>query len=90
MYPVSNAFLEAVKENTRKYYWTGRITTTDGYVYDKESTRQKIVELEKTVMEIGGKVDEYDDALVRQLIEKITVYDDHLDFEFKSGPGVHR
>ena len=28
MYPVSNAFLTAVKKNTRKYYWTGQITTT--------------------------------------------------------------
>ena len=26
LYPVSNAFLDAVKANTRKYYWTGRIT----------------------------------------------------------------
>lgn len=34
MYPVSNAFLEAVKANNRKYYWTGRITTTAGTVYE--------------------------------------------------------
>lgn len=34
MYPVSDAFLNAVKANTRKYYWTGRITTTDGTVYE--------------------------------------------------------
>lgn len=34
MYLVSNAFLTAVKANTRKYYWTGKITTTDGVVYD--------------------------------------------------------
>ncbi|OUN33973.1 hypothetical protein B5G27_10920 [Lachnoclostridium sp. An76] len=34
MYPVSNAFLDAVKANTRKYYWTGRITTTAGTVYE--------------------------------------------------------
>ena len=34
MYPVSNAFLNAVKANTRKYYWTGRITTKGGAVYD--------------------------------------------------------
>ena len=34
MYPVSNAFLNAVKANTRKYYWTGRITTTAGMVYE--------------------------------------------------------
>ena len=31
------------------------------------------------------RVTEYDEELVRQLIEKITVYDDHLVFEFKSG-----
>ena len=31
------------------------------------------------------EVTEYDEGLVRQLIEKITVYDDHLAFEFKSG-----
>jgi len=43
------------------------------------------VELEKTVMEIGGKVYEYDDALVRKLIERITVYDDYFMVEFKSG-----
>ena len=34
LYPVSNAFLDAVKANTRKYYWTGRITTTAGTVYE--------------------------------------------------------
>lgn len=34
MYPVSNAFLNAVKANTRKCYWTGRITTTAGAVYE--------------------------------------------------------
>ncbi|SFU31138.1 hypothetical protein [Butyrivibrio sp. M55] len=34
MYPVSNAFLTAVKANTRKYYWTGRITTTAETVYE--------------------------------------------------------
>ncbi len=34
MYPVSEAFLAAVKANTRKYYWTGRITTTAGTVYE--------------------------------------------------------
>ena len=33
MYPVSNAFLTAVKEKTRKYYWTGRITTKTGVTY---------------------------------------------------------
>ena len=31
---MSQAFLNAVKANTRKYYWTGRITTTAGTVYN--------------------------------------------------------
>ena len=34
MYQVSDAFLEAVKQNTRNYYWTGKITTSAGAVYE--------------------------------------------------------
>lgn len=34
MYPVSEAFLQAVQENTRKYYWTGRIVTKIGAVHE--------------------------------------------------------
>ena len=30
-------------------------------------------------------VTDYDEGMVRRLIERITVYEDHLDFEFKSG-----
>ena len=33
MYPVSEAFLQAVQGNTRKYYWTGKITTVAGVEY---------------------------------------------------------
>ena len=33
MYPVSEAFLQAVQGNTRKYYWTGKITTAGGVEY---------------------------------------------------------
>ena len=33
MYPVSDAFLRAVQENTRNYCWTGQITTKGGAVY---------------------------------------------------------
>lgn len=33
MYPVSDAFLQAVQENTREYYWTGKITTKAGKEY---------------------------------------------------------
>lgn len=41
MYPVSEAFLQAVQENTRRYYWTGKITTAAGVVY--EFTQEDIV-----------------------------------------------
>ena len=34
MYPVSEAFQRAVKENTRRYYWTGKITTKAGVVHE--------------------------------------------------------
>lgn len=38
MYPVSEAFMEAVKQNTRTYYWSGRIITKAGaeYVFDAD------------------------------------------------------
>ena len=34
MYPVSEVFLQAVQENTRRYYWTGKITTKAGAVHE--------------------------------------------------------
>lgn len=34
MYPVSEVFLRAVQENTRRYYWTGKITTKAGVVHE--------------------------------------------------------
>ena len=33
MYPVSNAFLQKIRENTREYYWTGTIITKNGTRY---------------------------------------------------------
>lgn len=34
LYPVSDEFLQAVQENTRRYFWTGRITTKKGVVHE--------------------------------------------------------
>ncbi len=34
MYQVSKLFLQAVQENTRRYYWTGKITTKKGVVHE--------------------------------------------------------
>jgi hypothetical protein len=38
VYPVSKAFLKAVQENTRKFCWTGKITTKAGieYIFSNE------------------------------------------------------
>lgn len=41
MYQVSEAFLQAVQGNTRKYYWTGKITTVAGEEYS--FTQEEIV-----------------------------------------------
>ena len=30
-------------------------------------------------------ITEFDEALVKKLLEKVTVYDDYLEFRFKSG-----
>ncbi len=38
MYPVSEAFQQEVQENTRKYYWTGKIPTAAGAEYVWEFT----------------------------------------------------
>lgn len=34
MYPVSDVFMQAIKSNTRKYHWTGTITTSDKKTYE--------------------------------------------------------
>ncbi|MCD7745931.1 MAG: hypothetical protein LUI13_11750 [Lachnospiraceae bacterium] len=48
-------------------------------------SRQRVEEMEKMLDEMGMTVTEYDEGLVRKLIEKIMVYDDHFTVEFKSG-----
>ena len=52
---------------------------------NRAGMKQRMDELEAFLAEQTTEVTEYDEGLVRQLIEKITVYDDHLAFEFKSG-----
>ena len=47
--------------------------------------KQRLDELDAFMHGHEGGVTEYDEGLVRQLIERITVYDDHLTFEFKIG-----
>ena len=52
---------------------------------NRAGLKQRLDELEAFLADQTTEVTDYDEGLVRQLIEKITVYDDHLAFEFKSG-----
>ena len=52
---------------------------------EKEGVRQQMKVIEEFLNGQQEKVEEYDEALVRRLIEKITVYDDRLVVRFKSG-----
>ena len=47
--------------------------------------KERIQEMIEYLKSKPKRVTVYDEQLVRKLIEKITVYDDHLDFLFKSG-----
>ncbi|WP_413814381.1 integrase [Clostridium cochlearium] len=44
--------------------------------------------MEKFLNEQDGLLEEYDERLVRMLIEKVTVFDDKLTVEFKSGAEI--
>lgn len=47
--------------------------------------KEQIQEMIEYLKSQKKRVTAYNEQLVRKLIEKITVYDDHLDFLFKSG-----
>ena len=47
--------------------------------------KQRLDELETFLTEQQEPVTDYDEGLVRRLIERITVFDDYLGFEFKCG-----
>ena len=55
--------------NVKRFSWRGDFHTAVIQVFLDEQTCQ---------------VTNYDEGLTRKLIEKITVYDDHLVFEFRS------
>jgi predicted phage tail protein len=51
----------------------------------KKGSKQRLEDMEKFLNEQSTLLEEYDEQLVRRLIEKITIYDDKLTVEFKSG-----
>lgn len=53
----------------------------------KEHTK-RIKELQKFIRSQPCEVTEFDESLVKKLLERVTVYDDYLEFRFKSGVTV--
>ena len=50
-----------------------------------EDAKRKIIQTEEFLEKQKTKITEYDENLVRKLIEKVTVYDEKLVFAFRSG-----
>jgi site-specific DNA recombinase len=54
----------------------------------RDTAAKRVEEMMEFIRDQGGKPAEYDDSLVRKLIEKVTVYDDRINIAFKSGVDV--
>ena len=55
---------------------------------EREGMKKRISEMQQFLAEQQQDITEYDEQLVRRLIEKITVYDEMITVEFKSGTSV--
>ena len=54
----------------------------------REETRKRIDELQKFIAAQPNKLTEFDETLVKRLIQKVTIYEDKFIVEFKSGVTV--
>jgi hypothetical protein len=52
---------------------------------EREGKRQRIIEMTDFLNEQSYELEEYDEQLVRRLIEKVIVHDNRFEIEFKSG-----
>ena len=52
---------------------------------EREGLKKRIAEMREFLDSQPTEVLEYDEQLVRRLIEKVTVYDERFEVEFKSG-----
>ena len=55
---------------------------------ERERLKQRIREMREFLEQQSTEVTEYDELLVRRLIEKVTVYDERFEVELKSGMSV--
>ena len=54
----------------------------------RDTAAKRVEEMMEFIRDQGGKPAEYDEGLVRKLIEKVIVYDEHFKVIFKSGIDV--
>lgn len=55
---------------------------------EQEMLRKRIEEMREFLLTQSSRITEYDELLVRRLIEKITIFDDKMIFKFKSGMSI--
>jgi len=55
----------------------------------RKGSKQRLEEMEQFLNEQSCELEEYDEQLVKKLIEKVTVYDDRIDIEFRSGISIN-
>ena len=55
---------------------------------EREGLKQRITEMQKFLAEQVEQIEEYDESLVRRMVDKVTVYEAKFMVEFKSGTSV--
>ena len=55
---------------------------------EREGQKQRIVEMQQFLAGQTEQIEEYDESMIRRMVEKITVYEDKFTVEFKSGTSV--
>ena len=56
---------------------------------EREGMKQRITEMQQFLAGQTEQIEEYDENLVRRIVEKITIHEDNFMVEFKSGTSVN-
>lgn len=55
---------------------------------EREGLKQRIAEMQEFLAQQMEQIEEYDESLVRRMVEKVTVYEEKFMVQFKSGTSV--
>lgn len=56
---------------------------------NRDELKNRILDMDAFLKKQSSDITEYDEQLIRRLIEKVTVYEDIFTVEFKSGVSVN-